>query len=135
MIYIIACIFSIKIPMLHTYIKKIYFCNKKRLFLLWGHRTFLNIADHCLKNGDFNIVFVILGGVKVIILSNDNLIFANAVLWNINICEVYKQLTNNNSIVLAQCEFCSRFPGCMAPTEQTLRRLTTRLKEPRSCQI
>lgn len=38
-------------------------------------------------------------------------------------------LTHNRSVVLAQREFRRRFPGRLAPTGQTLRRLATRLEE------
>jgi hypothetical protein len=38
-------------------------------------------------------------------------------------------LTNNRSVVLAQREFRRRFPGRVAPTGQTLRRLAARLEE------
>ncbi|KAM8702581.1 hypothetical protein ACLKA7_001917 [Drosophila subpalustris] len=38
-------------------------------------------------------------------------------------------LRNNSSVVLAQREFCRRFPGRPTPTAQTLRRLATNLEE------
>ena len=38
-------------------------------------------------------------------------------------------LTNNRSVILAQREFCRRFPGRPTPTGETLRRLAARLEE------